>query len=112
MSSSPYAMLPRIAPYRRLRERDIDGVSTRKLRFAGDSPLEGWREMDFEPSVPRKFLWCLRLVERCRHKQDACGRSGSSGHCASASRNSGLTSSIVLMDGSRVHLWPTKTIWQ
>ena len=28
----------------------IDGVPTRKLRFAGDSPLE---EAGFEPSVPR-----------------------------------------------------------
>jgi hypothetical protein len=38
--------------------------------------------------------------------------SGSSGHSASASRNSGSTSSIVLMDGSRVRLRPSKTISQ
>jgi hypothetical protein len=31
---------------------------------------------------------------------------------ASASRNSGSTSSIVLMDGSRVRLWPSKTVRQ
>ena len=37
---------------------------------------------------------------------------GSSDHCASASRNSGSTRSIVLMDGSRVRLSPSKTIGQ
>src|SRR5215212_4246338 len=34
------------------------------------------------------------------------------GHSASASRNSGSTSSIVLMVGSRVRLGRSKTVWQ
>src|SRR5215472_7319920 len=34
------------------------------------------------------------------------------GHCASASRNSGSTSSIVLMIGSRIRLGWSKTVWQ
>jgi hypothetical protein len=40
----------------------IDGMPTRKLRFAGDSPLEG---DGFEPSVPRKEPHANAFKRRC-----------------------------------------------
>src|SRR6202035_2961123 len=36
-----------------------------KVRFARDSPLEG---DGFEPSVPRKFLWCPAPASQPTHR--------------------------------------------
>ena len=36
-----------------------------KLKFAQDSPLEG---DGFEPSVPRKFLWCPAPASQPTHR--------------------------------------------
>ena len=69
---------------------------------------KGTRDMDSSVAISGRFgigtaaINASALARRCLKVSAVSG--GSSGPCASASRNSGSTSLIVLMYGSRVRL--------